>query len=139
MKAITLAAAALIGLTACTTAYAASAWKTMDTSAGTVFADENGMSLYTFRNDAPGVSNCNDSCADAWPPFAAGAAAADKGAWTVITRADGSQQWALNGQALYFWAGDAAPGDVTGDGVGGVWDLARPGDQAKATTGGYTY
>lgn len=144
MKTLTLtAAAAVIALTACSGAYAASEWKKMDTAAGEVFADDNGMTLYTFRNDTPGVSNCYDSCADAWPPFIADAGATDKGAWTLVTRTDGSQQWALGGMPLYFWAGDAAPGDVTGDGVGGVWDAARPADKAKApatTAGtGYTY
>jgi predicted lipoprotein with Yx(FWY)xxD motif len=26
---------------------------------------------------------------------------------------------------LYLWQGDKKPGDITGDGVGGVWHLAK--------------
>lgn len=90
-----------------------------------VAAEKTGMTLYTFRNDAANRSTCYDNCAQAWPPFAAGASAKANGALGVIDRADGTRQWALNGQPLYFWAGDSARGDVTGDGVGGVWDVVR--------------
>ena len=30
-------------------------------------AGENGMTLYTFKNDEEGVSNCNGGCAANWP------------------------------------------------------------------------
>jgi predicted lipoprotein with Yx(FWY)xxD motif len=52
---------------------------------------------------------------------------ADKGAvgygqqYTVITRTDGNRQWAYDNKPLYLYAGDAAAGDVLGDGLGGVW------------------
>ena len=56
-------------------------------------------------------------------------------------RADGSLQWALDNKPLYFFAGDAKPGDTNGDGKGGVWHLARAGGAATppAATGGYGY
>jgi predicted lipoprotein with Yx(FWY)xxD motif len=86
----------------------------------------DGLTLYTFQNDTTGVSNCNGDCAVAWPPLFAdkGSVAADS--FTLITRNDGTIQWAVNGQALYFFQGDAAAGDTTGDGIGGVWDVALP-------------
>jgi predicted lipoprotein with Yx(FWY)xxD motif len=34
-------------------------------------------------------------------------------------------QWAYNGRPLYLWQKDKKPGDVTGDGVGGVWHVAK--------------
>lgn len=144
MKTLSLTLAAVIGLTACSTAIASNEWKTLGTSAGTVFIDTAGMSLYTFREDAPGVSTCNEGCVGAWPPFLADADAQERGAWTIITRADGSSQWALNDQPLYYWVGDQTPGDMTGDGVGGVWDLARPAVAAPREEngnggGGYSY
>jgi len=46
---------------------------------------------------------------------------------TVHTRADGSMQWGWNGRPLYYFAGDAKPGDAVGDGQGGVWHAVRPG------------
>lgn len=97
-----------------------------NTKAGTVLIDAKGMSLYTFDKDSAGTSNCNGGCAKSWPPVLASDKAHDEGAFSVITRADGSRQWAFNGAPLYGWQGDRKPGDVTGDGVGGTWHLARP-------------
>jgi len=34
-------------------------------------------------------------------------------------------QWAKDGAPLYFWIGDSATGDTNGDGVGGVWHIAK--------------
>lgn len=90
-----------------------------------VASAESGMTLYTFRKDARNKSNCYNDCAAAWPPFQASASDQPKGGLGIIERRDGTRQWALNGQPLYFWAGDASKGDATGDGVGGVWDVVR--------------
>ncbi|MDA8746950.1 hypothetical protein N9M66_01930 [Litoreibacter sp.] len=90
-----------------------------------IVSTKTGMTLYTFRKDAKNKSNCYNDCAVAWPPFAASASAKAEGALSVIKRKDGSRQWALQGKPLYFWQGDTARGDVTGDGVGGVWDAVR--------------
>lgn len=51
------------------TAYAAPAVETVKTEKGNVLAGEKGMTLYTFKNDKKGVSNCYDKCAVNWPPF----------------------------------------------------------------------
>lgn len=88
--------------------------------------DTDGMTLYTFDNDTRGRSNCYDNCASNWPPYLAAANAAAPGdGFTLISRDDGTRQWAKDGAALYLWVGDAAPGDATGDGIGGVWHIAR--------------
>lgn len=88
----------------------------------------NGMTLYTFDKDAAGSgkSVCNGQCATIWPPFAAAATASPGGDWTIVTRDDGSKQWAWLGQPLYYWAKDQKPGDVTGDGFNKVWRAVRP-------------
>jgi len=91
-----------------------------------VLAGTNGMTLYTFDRDAAGKSACNGPCAANWPPLMASASDKDSGDYTVITRDDGSKQWAYKGKPLYFWAKDAKPGDKTGDGVNNVWKVARP-------------
>jgi predicted lipoprotein with Yx(FWY)xxD motif len=97
------------------------------TDGGAVLAaSKTGMTLYTFKNDSAGVSNCYDDCAANWPPFTAAAEAKAEGDLGIIERTDGSRQWTLKGMPLYFWAGDAEKGDATGDGVGGVWDVVRP-------------
>lgn len=87
--------------------------------------DDNGMTLYTFDNDQDGNSACYDGCAIKWPPFVATEGAEVKEGWGMTERKDGSKQWTYKGQPLYTWIGDKAEGDATGDGVGGVWHVAK--------------
>lgn len=54
------------------------------------------------------------SCVAMWPPVVAPPGAQPIGNWSVITRTDGSTQWAYGGQALYTSALDRQPGDVLG-------------------------
>ncbi|MCX5497600.1 hypothetical protein OSH11_23080 [Kaistia dalseonensis] len=114
----------LLGL-AVAPAFAAEPAKTVDTSAGKVFADAKGMTLYTFDQDGKDVSNCYDKCAVNWPPFLAGKGAKAEGSWTLVKRKDGKEMWAYDGAPLYTFIKDKKPGDITGDGVGGVWHLAK--------------
>jgi transforming growth factor-beta-induced protein len=88
----------------------------------------NSFTLYTFANDVGGVSNCNGDCATTWPPLLETnpvSPAGLGGSLTTIARADGSQQVAYNGQLLYFFSGDKNPGDTNGQGIGGVWFVAK--------------
>ena len=48
------------------------------------------------------------------------------GDYTIVTRSDGTRQWAFKGQPLYYFTKDMKSGDVTGDGVGGNWKTVRP-------------
>jgi predicted lipoprotein with Yx(FWY)xxD motif len=104
---------------------AAEPWKTMDTSAGKVYADAKGMTLYTFDKDAANASSCYDACAALWPPFIAAKKAQAAGDWTIVTRKDGLHMWAYEGKPLYTYGKDKKPGDATGDGVGNVWHVAK--------------
>jgi predicted lipoprotein with Yx(FWY)xxD motif len=52
--------------------------------------------------------------------------ASPMGEWTVVTRDDGSKQWAYKGKPLYRWIKDQKAGDRTGDGFNNAWRLARP-------------
>ena len=91
-----------------------------------VLTGKNGMTLYTFDRDTAGTSNCDGGCAESWPPYLAKAGSkAPAAGFQLIKRKDGTNQWAKNGAPLYFWVGDTKPGDTTGDGVGGVWQLAK--------------
>lgn len=96
--------------------------------AGDVLAGPNGMTLYVFDRDqaAAGRSVCNGPCAQNWPPLSAAADAAANGDYSVITRDDGSRQWAYKGRPLYYWIKDGKPGDRSGDGFNNVWHVARP-------------
>lgn len=86
----------------------------------------NGMTLYTEDTDTGGKSMCNGPCATNWPPLTAAAGAKPVGDFTIITRDDGTLQWAYKGKPLYYWKNDKAPGDMTGDGVAGRWHVAKP-------------
>lgn len=93
--------------------------------------DPDGRTLYVFDKDASFQSHCEGGCLKAWPAYGAEAPA---GA-SVHTAAKqftqgGAQQWAWNGKPLYYFAGDAKPGDVNGDGSGGVWHVIRPATKA---------
>ena len=125
MKLSILALTVALGLGACD-AYAAGHSSAPAIEANGILTNADGMSLYTFDPDTATSSACNGGCAKSWPPLAAGEGAHDAGDFTVITRDDGTTQWAYQGQPLYLWINDRKPGDTTGDGVGGKWHLARP-------------
>ena len=94
---------------------------------GPILVAPNGMTLYTFNNDQPGVSNCVGQCLELWPAYTVDATASLAaapglpGAISVIVQADGLLHVTYDGRPLYFYSSDAAPGDVNGQGVGDVW------------------
>ena len=102
-----------------------------DDTLGSFLADNKGMTLYLFTKDTPNKSNCYDKCATAWPPLlTSGQPVAGEGVdvskLATTTRTDGSIQVTYNGWPLYYYEKDVAPGDVTGQDVGGVWFVISP-------------
>ncbi len=102
---------------------------------GPYFTDSDGMTLYLFTVDDPGLSNCYDQCAENWPPFLL-----EEGQSVIVgdgingelgttTREDGGVQVTYNGFPLYYWINDEQPGDMTGHGVSGVWAVVSEGVQ----------
>lgn len=124
MKKSTLIALALAAVLGACASVASQPAKTADG----VLTGPSGMTLYTFDRDAAGSgkSVCNGPCATNWPPLMAAASDQPSGDYTIITRDDGSKQWAYKGKPLYFWVKDAKPGDKTGDGFNKVWSVAKP-------------
>jgi predicted lipoprotein with Yx(FWY)xxD motif len=123
MKRVTIGFLALLLTTGVT--LAADPWKTMKTALGDVQADAKGMTLYQFDKDAAGISNCNGDCAAMWPPFVSDPGSKATGDWTIVTRKDGAHMWAYDGKPVYTYSKDKKPGDVLGDGVGGLWHAAK--------------
>jgi predicted lipoprotein with Yx(FWY)xxD motif len=108
-------------------AFAQAPAKIGNSAKGKVLTNAHGMTLYTFAKDSKGKSACNGGCAANWPPLMASASGNGGKGYTVITRADGSKQWAYEGKPLYTWKNDHKPGDMTGDGfLKGAWKVARP-------------
>jgi predicted lipoprotein with Yx(FWY)xxD motif len=94
---------------------------------GGVLVNSTGMTLYTFDKDpaGSGKSVCIDKCAAIWPPLKATAEDKPRGDYTIITRNDGSRQWAYKGKPLHLWIKDRKPGDETGDGFNKLWHVVK--------------
>ena len=90
---------------------------------GNMMVDHKGMTLYTFDKDTGGKSVCTGDCAKNWPPLAAKASDKASGKWSIITRDDGSMQWAYDGKPLYTFMKDKKPGDMAGDKMKDVWHI----------------
>ncbi len=116
LAAITLTAGLLVTL-----AHAEPAVK----MAGGMLVNTSGMTLYTFDMDAAGKSKCNGPCAALWPPAMAAADAKPEGELSLVTRDDGTQQWAYKGKPVYTYAADKQAGDVTGDNFKNVWHIVK--------------
>ncbi|MER9544656.1 hypothetical protein NKI72_21645 [Mesorhizobium sp. M0437] len=123
MKTIAIGIAALLLGTAAS--FAAEAWKEAEVGGTKIYTDASGMTLYTYDKDEAGKSNCYDKCAANWPPLKADANAKAEGEWTIVDRTDGIRMWAYEGKPLYTFIKDKKAGDVTGEGVGGVWHIAK--------------
>lgn len=122
------AAAAVIACSAATFAIA----QTSDTSG--LLRDNIGKTLYIFDKDSANESKCFEGCAVAWPPFMAAEGAKAGGKLTLIARKGASaMQWAWDGKPLYYFAGDAQAGEVSGDGSGGVWHVVKTGEKRADT------
>lgn len=106
-------------------AFAAEPAMMRNTPKGEIFTTAKGMTLYTFDKDKAGASSCYDSCAMTWPALEADAKAKADGSWTVVDRTDGTKMWAYDGKPLYTYAKDKKAGDMNGEGIDGVWHMAK--------------
>lgn len=99
----------------------------MATSAGaqTAMTDAAKMTLYTFDKDKGGMSSCYDDCAKNWPPYLGKSGDKMAEGWALVARDDKTMQWSYDGKPVYLFAGDKKPGDMTGDGKGGVWHVLK--------------
>jgi hypothetical protein len=83
------------------------------------------MTVYGFTADTDGTPTCGEGCSDTWPAVTTDSAelpaGLDSAVFSVVEGIDGGFQLAAGGQPLYTFSGDAAPGDVNGQGVGEVW------------------
>ena len=65
-----------------------------------------------------------------------------EGEFTIVSRDDGTRQWAHKGRPLYRYAADGKAGDVNGDNQGNVWHVIGSGrapQRSSAGTMGYSY
>jgi predicted lipoprotein with Yx(FWY)xxD motif len=105
-------------------------------SVGRVLVGPNGHTLYTLATDTAGTTTCTGACATAWPPLTLPSGTTPTGAPELgtLTRPDGSVQVTAQGHPLYFYAADSAEGQDLGQGLGGVWFVAKPAGSSSTTT-----
>lgn len=109
------------------TLFAASVHADTVTTSHGVLVNSAGMTVYTFDNDTAnsGKSVCNDQCAKLWPPVVADAGATPAGKLGIVTRDDGTKQWAFDGKPLYLFVNDTKAGDTKGDNVKNIWHVVK--------------
>ena len=124
--ALATSAAAFLATTGCANMTAPGANTPAMLASGALVAP-SGMTLYTFDKDAAnsGKSTCNGPCAALWPPMMAMASDQPVGAYSIVTRDDGSRQWAYKGKPVYTYKADQKAGDRTGDNFKDVWHIIK--------------
>jgi predicted lipoprotein with Yx(FWY)xxD motif len=119
---------------------------TKSTSLGTVLVTSSGLTLYHLTTEHNGQIQCTGSCATTWPPYTVSAGTTPTGmsGLGTLMRPDGTTQVTYNGEALYRYTGDSAPGDTNGNGISGVWFAVKTTGTSGSTgsstsSGGYNY
>jgi predicted lipoprotein with Yx(FWY)xxD motif len=107
---------------------------------GAYLTDGSGRTLYIFSSDKSSTSTCNGDCTKEWPPMTttnlpAAENAVKAGRLSTSARSDGTHQVTYAGHPLYYFAEDAATGDMKGQGLddfGGLWSAVTPAGAAVA-------
>ena len=119
-------------------AAAGSAVSIRTTSLGKTLVDAHGRTLYLFQGDRTNVSTLSGAGLSVWPRFTStGAVKALNGARAAslgtITSPGGIRQVTYAGHPLYYYVGDAKPGDTRGQRLnqfGALWYVLGPGGHA---------
>lgn len=112
---------------------------------GLILTDHAGLTLYAFDGEAKkdGQICASSGCNISWIPVVAPALAANVGDFTLVSRNDGTKQWAFKKKPLYRFKDDKLPGDVFGAGADKRWSMValadnfRPANVSVATREGY--
>jgi predicted lipoprotein with Yx(FWY)xxD motif len=114
---------------------------TANSSLGEIVVDGQGMTAYFFDNDAAdsGTSSCTGDCAKLWPAIESATTTpvvdGVSGTIATIKGVDGGNQITIDGRPIYTFANDKKPGDVAGQGVGGIWFAVSPaGEELTSAT-----
>jgi len=108
--------------------------KVAKSSLGSVLTDGKGRTVYLFTRDSGTTSSCTGGCTSVWPPVTSPIAVqAGTGASASLlgttSGGGGQMQVTYNGHPLYYYVGDANPGDTNGEQLnqfGGLWYAVSP-------------
>ncbi len=95
------------------------AFRTTDGKTLYVLAELRFNPLGTKRHTGPniGLDACKDDCLKTWAPLTAPADAAAAEDWSIVTRPDGTKQWAYKAWPVFTNVADSKAGDTMGEGV----------------------
>jgi len=92
---------------------------------GQVLVNAENLTLYVFEDDPKnGQPACVGDCTDTWMPHLAPEIANPVGAFSVVRREDGINQWAFRDKPLYTFSGDHEPDLARGVRVDDRWQPA---------------
>lgn len=102
---------------------------------GKILVDNKGRTLYLFAADKSTTSTCSGACASLWPPLTvSGTPKAGAGVTSSLLgttkRGDGTTEVTYAGHPLYYYAGDSAAGQTTGQDIsqfGAKWYVLTAG------------
>lgn len=118
-----------ISLFGASTAHSENDWPaqvgTVAMGAGTLFVDDRGHTLYTYKRDraTPGASSCTGACETNWPPLIVSEEESLQGPWSRVRRHNGSYQLAYQGRPVYRHRYDGYPGAIVGEKASNQWDV----------------
>ncbi|MEE1941006.1 hypothetical protein V1L54_16620 [Streptomyces sp. TRM 70361] len=112
----------------------------VESDLGRILADSSGRTLYAFTKDKDGASNCDADCVAEWPALISpGEVTAGKGVDKSLLRQDrqgGGISQAVYGEwPLYYYVGDAGPGETNGQGLDDEWFAVAPDGKLVRTDG----
>jgi predicted lipoprotein with Yx(FWY)xxD motif/plastocyanin len=100
-----------------------------DPKLGSYLVDAKGMTLYYFTQDTINNSTAVGANLTAWPLFNPASfvvpSSLNASDFGTTTRPDGLKTATYKGWPLYYFVKDAAPGDIKGEGLGGVWFVIK--------------
>ncbi len=105
---------------------------------GIVLVDGHGHTLYLDTHDHQGRVSCTGSCARQWPPLllpegvAKPVAGAGVTALGTVRRSDHRLQVTSHKLPLYRYVGDRRPGQVRGEGKGGIFFAVSPSGKPRS-------
>jgi predicted lipoprotein with Yx(FWY)xxD motif len=112
---------------------------------GAVLVSTSGLTLYHLPSETASNITCTGQCASVWPPFllpsgdsGASGGSAVSGSFGTVNRPDGGTQVTFDGMPLYTYVGDKAPGQATGQNVGGFVAVSATGSGAGGSSGSPT-
>jgi predicted lipoprotein with Yx(FWY)xxD motif len=105
--------------------------RAVESEFGRILVDGSGRTLYGFTKDKEGASNCDTDCIAVWPAMITSSEVAageglEEDLLTGVEQSGGITQATYGEWPLYYYVGDAAPGDINGQGLDEEWFVVAP-------------